>query len=88
MREPNALVIAMYPARALVQDQLAKWRNLGSKLGLKVGQIDGSVPLNQRHQIFKDKQHRGDDSGCGARLADASAEGDEDALAKLEAGGA
>lgn len=54
MREPNALVIAMYPARALVQDQLAKWRNLGSKLGLKVGQIDGSVPLNQRHQIFKD----------------------------------
>lgn len=54
MREPNALVIAMYPARALVQDQLAKWRNLESTLGLQVGQIDGSVSINQRHQILND----------------------------------
>lgn len=52
LRDPDALVIAMYPARALVQDQLSKWRRLGQKLGVKVGQIDGSIPINQRYQIL------------------------------------
>ncbi|MFM2197549.1 MAG: hypothetical protein RLZZ505_981 [Verrucomicrobiota bacterium] len=53
MQDPNALVIAMYPARALVQDQLSKWQQLGQQLGLIVGQIDGSVVMNQRHQILQ-----------------------------------
>jgi DEAD/DEAH box helicase domain-containing protein len=54
LRDPDALVIAMYPARALVQDQLSKWRRLGQKLGVTVGQIDGSVSLNQRYKILND----------------------------------
>lgn len=54
MGDPDALVIAIYPARALVQDQLSKWRQLGQKLGLNVGQIDGTVAINQRHQILQE----------------------------------
>jgi len=53
MRDPSALVIAMYPARALVQDQLTKWKIMGQKLGITVGQIDGSVPINQRYNILQ-----------------------------------
>lgn len=54
VREPGPLVIAMYPARALVQDQLLKWKELGRALNLKIGQIDGSVNMGERYQILNE----------------------------------
>jgi DEAD/DEAH box helicase domain-containing protein len=48
----RALIIAMYPARALVQDQLEKWQSFCEPLGVSVGQIDGSVAVAQRSGIL------------------------------------
>lgn len=51
-REPQARVLALYPAKALIQDQLEKWTKFAEPLGLKVGFIDGSVPSDQRAEIL------------------------------------
>lgn len=48
LRDPNARVLALYPARALIQDQLAKWNALANPLGLRVAHIDGGVAVDQR----------------------------------------
>ena len=55
-REPTARVLALYPAKALIQDQLEKWRAFAEPLGLKVGFIDGSVPRDRRPQILAECQ--------------------------------
>lgn len=47
-----ARVLVLYPAKALIQDQLAKWNNLLSPLSLKAGFIDGSVPVAERNEIL------------------------------------
>ena len=47
-----ARVLVLYPAKALIQDQLAKWDNLLSPLSLKAGFIDGSVPVAERKEIL------------------------------------
>ncbi|MBL9116684.1 MAG: DEAD/DEAH box helicase [Verrucomicrobiaceae bacterium] len=52
LSDPKTLVIAVYPARALVQDQLVKWRGIAGPLGVRVGQIDGSVSLKERQSIL------------------------------------
>lgn len=46
-------VLAIYPARALVQDQYKKWNEFGKNFRLKVGTIDGSIPLRNRIQILQ-----------------------------------
>ena len=51
LRDPNARVLALYPARALIQDQLTKWSNYRT-LGLAVGYIDGGVAMEQRPGIL------------------------------------
>ena len=45
-------MLVLYPARALIQDQFAKWTTILSSLGLKAGFIDGSVPQADRNQIL------------------------------------
>src|SRR6266849_1658418 len=40
-RERHARVIAFYPLRALIQDQLAKWKEALDPLGFSVGVIHG-----------------------------------------------
>lgn len=52
LTEPNARVLALYPAKALIQDQLTKWKDFFGALSLSVGFIDGSVPATQRAQIL------------------------------------
>lgn len=56
LRDPSSRVIVFYPLRALVSDQLIGWREMTRGLGLDesiVGQIDGSVPFEERDNIIK-----------------------------------
>ncbi len=53
LNNPKARVLVLYPAKALIQDQLAKWNDLLGALNLKAGFIDGSVRLTQRNEILQ-----------------------------------
>jgi DEAD/DEAH box helicase domain-containing protein len=53
LSDPGARVIAMYPARALILDQLKKWDAAMKPLGIRTGRIDGGIPVNQRAGILK-----------------------------------
>ncbi len=46
-------VLALYPVRALIQDQLQKWTDILAPFGLKVGFIDGGVPTEYRGGILE-----------------------------------
>ena len=52
-RFPAAKVLALYPARALIQDQLEKWRSILDPLGLRIGYIDGSISPEERAEILR-----------------------------------
>jgi DEAD/DEAH box helicase domain-containing protein len=56
LEDMNSLTIAVYPARALVKDQLDKWRKFLCPLGVSVGQIDGSIPASMRMDILENSQ--------------------------------
>lgn len=45
-------VLALYPIKALIQDQKEKWRKLLEPLGIGVGYIDGSVDTSLRPGIL------------------------------------
>jgi len=48
---PNSVVLALYPLRALLQDQAIKWREAALDAGLDstlVQVIDGSIPIKER----------------------------------------
>jgi DEAD/DEAH box helicase domain-containing protein len=45
-------VLALYPAKALIQDQLEKWSTFLDPFGIRVGFIDGSVPAKGREKIL------------------------------------
>ncbi len=44
--------LALYPHKALIQDQMSKWIPFAHELGLRVGYIDGDVPRAQRPEIL------------------------------------
>ena len=52
LSDPSARVIALYPAKALIQDQMAKWHEFLRPFGQKVGFIDGSVSKASRLEIL------------------------------------
>jgi DEAD/DEAH box helicase domain-containing protein len=52
-RNPSAKALALYPAKALIQDQLAKWKRALEPLDLTPGYIDGAVPTEARPSILK-----------------------------------
>ena len=52
LREQSARVLALYPAKALIQDQLAKWKQFLDPMGTSVGFIDGSVATASRPNIL------------------------------------
>lgn len=54
LEDPYAKVLAMYPARALVRDQMDKWSSFLKPLGLPVSQIDGSVEVAERMALLRD----------------------------------
>ncbi|MBX6754323.1 MAG: DEAD/DEAH box helicase [Thermorudis peleae] len=53
LTQPDACVLALYPARALIQDQILKWRTLLEPLGLTFGFIDGGIPVERRSSILR-----------------------------------
>lgn len=56
LEQPGSRVLALYPARALIQDQLGKWAELLSPVGLRHAFIDGSVPVAERTALVADAQ--------------------------------
>lgn len=54
IRHPETRVLALYPAKALIQDQLGKWQDLLRPLRLTPGYIDGGVPVARRAAILED----------------------------------
>jgi DEAD/DEAH box helicase domain-containing protein len=52
--DPKARVLVLYPARALIQDQIGKWEPLCRALDVPVRLIDGSVPVAVRAGILQD----------------------------------
>ncbi len=53
LSNPSARVIALYPARALILNQLSKWQEILQPLGIKVARIDGGISTNQRLEIMR-----------------------------------
>ena len=51
--DEKARVLALYPARALIQDQIEKWRAVLSPFGFHAGVIDGGVPVAGRAAILE-----------------------------------
>ncbi len=52
LENPEAKVLAIYPARALVEDQLGKWSRFLDSMGIRVGRIDGGVKVAERTGIL------------------------------------
>lgn len=48
LQDRSARVLALYPARALIQDQRQKWERTLVPLGLTFSHIDGGVPIADR----------------------------------------
>jgi DEAD/DEAH box helicase domain-containing protein len=46
--DATSRVLALYPAKALIQDQLMKWRDFLEPLGIRFTYIDGDVPVADR----------------------------------------
>ena len=53
LRDDHSRVIAFYPARALIQDQLEKWEAALKPLGLNFGFIDGGLPVPKRVAVLE-----------------------------------
>lgn len=52
LRDIHSRVVAFYPARALIQDQLGKWEAVLNPLNLSFGFIDGSLPVPKRNAVL------------------------------------
>jgi DEAD/DEAH box helicase domain-containing protein len=53
LRDNHSKVIAFYPARALIQDQLGKWEAILKPLNLNFGFVDGSLPMQKRLPVLE-----------------------------------
>ncbi len=51
---PEIKTLALYPAKALIQDQLEKWTSALKPLGLAPGYIDGAVPTYERPRLLEE----------------------------------
>jgi DEAD/DEAH box helicase domain-containing protein len=56
LKTPNAVALALYPAKALIQDQISKWTTLLNPLGISIGYIDGSIDTLQRPSILRNNR--------------------------------
>lgn len=54
--DPETRTLALYPAKALLQDQLAKWKSALEPLGVTPTYIDGAVPTDARLALLE--KHR------------------------------
>jgi DEAD/DEAH box helicase domain-containing protein len=53
---PPAKTLTLYPARALIQDQIEKWEALLKPVGIRLGYIDGGVSTELRPGILRTSQ--------------------------------
>ena len=56
LQNPGAKVIALYPMKALGNDQFAKWQQAMVASGLQVAVLDGDVPVKDREQFLENHQ--------------------------------
>ncbi len=56
LRDKDFKVIAFYPARALIQDQLGKWEAILKPLNLNFGFVDGSLPMQKRLPVLENSR--------------------------------
>lgn len=55
LQSPGSVVLALYPARALIQDQLARWQEAAAGLDIAVGIIDGGVTsMQERSRLLSE----------------------------------
>lgn len=52
LKDHKAKVLALYPAKALIRDQIEKWEGAARPLSIGVGHIDGTVPRDHREEIL------------------------------------
>jgi DEAD/DEAH box helicase domain-containing protein len=50
---PDGLTIAVYPTKALIEDQLQKWKEIAEPFDLRVGRVDGDVTQEVRGRILE-----------------------------------
>lgn len=48
LKDSLSRAIVLYPAKALISDQLSRWKSWTKDLGLKVGHVHGDVPVDNR----------------------------------------
>jgi DEAD/DEAH box helicase domain-containing protein len=53
LKEPSSRVLALYPSRALIQDQITKWQEWAEQFGHSVAYLDGGVPVAFRLDILR-----------------------------------
>ena len=53
LKHPGERALVLYPAKALIQDQLGKWKQAVTGTGLAVDFIDGSVDTALRREILQ-----------------------------------
>src|SRR5215213_4753600 len=56
LNEMKSRVLALYPAKALIQDQISKWNKMFEQFAISVGYIDGSVGVDQRYSILRNSR--------------------------------
>ena len=58
VKKPNSKIVAIYPLKALGIEQEKRWTDSlnSAELNVKVGRIDGQVPIRERFSILKDSQ--------------------------------
>lgn len=52
LKDDTSKVLAFYPARALIQDQIGKWEAILKPFDISFGYIDGGVPMEKRLLIL------------------------------------
>lgn len=53
LKHPLSKVLALYPARALIQDQIDKWQTILAPFDISLGFIDGSVATANRNAVLQ-----------------------------------
>lgn len=56
LQRPSARVIALYPMKALGNDQRGKWEEALAPFGMSVGIIDGETPMKSRHEVLSSNE--------------------------------
>lgn len=52
IESPGSVVLALYPARALIQDQWTRWQEATAGFDIAVGIIDGGTPMQDRSRLL------------------------------------